>query len=182
MQSKKSIMCFIDGQWDFSRAGRKSISHVESKNGAQIFCDCQPCFQAGSQAKRLQRNILTTSSHKSHCVWCQPTQNTHYSQPFQRELSPSKERVRGTPEQHNLFPRAAFFRTNLHFRHLQNWPANLMGIILATSQVEKADKGVPEPAFPHSQINQNEIFSGGWTTSENQVVWGQIVFWIFLLL
>lgn len=103
-------MCFIYRQWDFSRAGRKSISHMESKNGTEIFCDCQPCFQAGSQTKRPRRCILTTSSHKSHYVWCQLTQNTYYFQPFQRELSPSKKRVRGTPEQHNLFFRSAFFQ------------------------------------------------------------------------
>lgn len=80
-------MCFVYGQWDFSRAERKRISHVERKNGTEIFCDCQPCFQPVSQAKKLQRSILTTSGHESHYVWCQPTQSTLCFQAFQKKLS-----------------------------------------------------------------------------------------------
>jgi len=170
MKSNKSITCFIYRQQDFSRAGRKGLSHTGSENGTEIFCDCQPCFQAGSKPKRLQRSILTTSSHQSHYIQCQPTPNTHYSQPFQRELSPSKERVRGRPEQHDILSRSASFRTSLHFMYLQNWPASLMGTILVTSQVERANKGIPGPTLPRSQIYQNETFSRGWITSENQVV------------
>lgn len=152
--SKKSAMGFIDRQWDFSRAGRKGISHVENETRTDILC-WQPCFQAGTQAKRLQGIITTTSRHRSHCAWCQLTEKKPlYFQPS-RKYSSSKERVWGAPEQTNTFSRSALFKTDLHFRYLQKRPANRMGTMLTKSQVERASKGVPKVAFPHNQINQN---------------------------
>lgn len=126
-----------------------------SATWTERFCDCQPCFQAVSQAKRLQGSIRATSSHKSHYVRCQPTQTTQYFQPFQRELSLGKERVRGIPEQHNLFARSAFFQNKSTLQISAELASKSHGNHISDIPSGKSQQGSSRACFP-SQLNKSK--------------------------